>query len=154
MLNCLAPEIIQSKGHGKPVDWWALGILIYEMCCGYPPFFDDHPFGIYEKILAGKIVFPANTDANVKDLIKRLLTADRTKRIGNLKGGADDIKKHKWFKGLDWTQLVQKQILAPIIPQITHPGDTRNFEKYPEIDLEEEMKPSGVDPFKNLFKDF
>eukprot|EP00002_Diphylleia_rotans_P030790 TRINITY_DN6367_c0_g1_i2.p1 TRINITY_DN6367_c0_g1~~TRINITY_DN6367_c0_g1_i2.p1 ORF type:complete len:372 (+),score=50.54 TRINITY_DN6367_c0_g1_i2:46-1161(+) len=51
----LAPEIIQSKGHGKGVDWWALGVLIYEMLVGYPPFFDDHPFGVYEKILSGKI---------------------------------------------------------------------------------------------------
>ena len=46
----LAPEIIQSKGHNKAVDWWALGILVYEMLAGYPPFFDDNPFGIYEKV--------------------------------------------------------------------------------------------------------
>ena len=53
-----APEIIQSKGHGKAVDWWALGILIYEMIAGYPPFYDENPFGIYQKILAGRIEFP------------------------------------------------------------------------------------------------
>lgn len=81
----LAPEIIQSKGHGKPVDWWALGILIFEMLAGYPPFFDDNPFGIYEKILAGRIYFPSHIDPAAKDLIKKLLTADRTKRLGNLK---------------------------------------------------------------------
>jgi serine/threonine protein kinase len=51
----LAPEIITSKGHGKAVDWWAFGILVYEMLAGYPPFFDDNPFGIYEKILAGRL---------------------------------------------------------------------------------------------------
>lgn len=81
----LAPEIIQSKGHGKAVDWWALGILIFEMLAGYPPFFDDNPFGIYEKILAGRIYFPPHIDPTAKDLIKKLLTADRTKRLGNLK---------------------------------------------------------------------
>ena len=54
----IAPEIIQSKGHGKAVDWWALGILIYEMIAGYPPFYDENPFGIYQKILAGRIEFP------------------------------------------------------------------------------------------------
>ncbi|KAF8948556.1 hypothetical protein BGZ52_006786, partial [Haplosporangium bisporale] len=81
----LAPEIIQSKGHGKAVDWWALGILIFEMLAGYPPFFDDNPFGIYEKILAGRIYFPSHIDSAAKDLIKKLLTADRTKRLGNLK---------------------------------------------------------------------
>ena len=81
----LAPEIIQSKGHGKPVDWWALGILIFEMLAGYPPFYDDNPFGIYEKILAAKVVFPSHFDENAKDLIKKLLTSDRTKRLGNLR---------------------------------------------------------------------
>ena len=92
----LAPEIIQSKGHGKAVDWWALGILMYEMLAGYPPFYDEDPLGIYQKILEGKIKFPWHFDRHSKDLIKKLLTADLTKRLGNLKGGADDIKRHKW----------------------------------------------------------
>lgn len=81
----LAPEIIQSKGHGKAVDWWALGILIFEMLAGYPPFFDDNSFGIYEKILMGKVQFSAHFDPLAKDLLKRLLVSDRTKRLGNLK---------------------------------------------------------------------
>ncbi len=81
----LAPEIIQSKGHGKPADWWAMGILIFEMLAGYPPFYDESPFGIYEKILAGKIVFPSHFDDCAKDLIKKLLTDDRSKRLGNLR---------------------------------------------------------------------
>lgn len=83
----LAPEIIQSKGHGKAVDWWALGILIFEMLAGYPPFFDDNSFGIYEKILMGKVQFSAHFDPLAKDLLKRLLVSDRTKRLGNLKVG-------------------------------------------------------------------
>ena len=78
----LAPEIIQSRGHGFAVDWWALGILIYEMLAGFPPFYDDNPFGIYQKILAGKIDWPRHFEQNTKDLIKRLLMADRTKRLG------------------------------------------------------------------------
>ena len=78
----LAPEIIQSKGHGKAVDWWALGILVYEMLAGYPPFYDENPFGIYQKILAGKLEFPRHFETHARDLIRKLLTADRTKRIG------------------------------------------------------------------------
>ncbi|VEN46442.1 unnamed protein product, partial [Callosobruchus maculatus] len=81
----LAPEIIQSKGHNKAVDWWALGVLIYEMLVGYPPFYDDNPFGIYEKILSGKIEWPKHLDPIAKDLIKKLLVHDRTKRLGNMK---------------------------------------------------------------------
>ncbi|KAJ1548326.1 hypothetical protein HK405_003656 [Cladochytrium tenue] len=147
----LAPEIIQSKGHGKAVDWWALGILIFEMLAGYPPFFDDNPFGIYEKILAGKIVFPSHFDPNAKDLIKKLLTADRSKRLGNLISGAEDVKKHKWFRGVDWQGLLNKSVHAPIIPVCSHAGDTRNFENYPEP-IEEETRASFVDPFKHLFR--
>merc|ERR1711871_1360485 len=71
----LAPEIIQSKGHGKPVDWWALGVLIFEMLAGYPPFYDENPFGIYQKILAGKIEFPRHFDVHAKDLIDAELAA-------------------------------------------------------------------------------
>jgi len=67
----LAPEVIQGRGHSFPVDWWALGVLLFEMLSGYPPFFDDNPFGIYEKILAGKVDWPRHLDPAVKDLIKR-----------------------------------------------------------------------------------
>ncbi|XP_067889245.1 cAMP-dependent protein kinase catalytic subunit PRKX isoform X2 [Heterodontus francisci] len=81
----LAPEVIQSKGHGRAVDWWALGVLMFEMLSGYPPFFDDNPFGIYQKILAGKLDFPRHLDFYVKDLIKKLLVIDRTRRLGNMK---------------------------------------------------------------------
>ena len=109
----LAPEIIQSKGHGKAVDWWALGILIYEMLAGYPPFYDENPFGIYQKILAGKLEFPRHFETHARDLIRKLLTADRTKRIGNLKNGAEDIKKHKWYRGLNWAALYNKQMEPP-----------------------------------------
>ncbi|KAF9918710.1 hypothetical protein BX616_006597 [Lobosporangium transversale] len=148
----LAPEIIQSKGHGKPVDWWALGILIFEMLAGYPPFFDDNPFGIYEKILAGRIYFPSHIDSAAKDLIKKLLTSDRTKRLGNLRGGSEDIKSHKWFRGVDWEGLRERRVIAPIVPLHRHPGDTSNFENYPEV-IDEDAGQQG-DPYRSLFLDF
>jgi protein kinase X len=78
----LAPEIIQSKGHSRGVDWWALGILIYEMLAGYPPFFDETPFGIYQKIMAGRLEFPKHFSTEARDLIRKLLTADKSKRLG------------------------------------------------------------------------
>jgi serine/threonine protein kinase len=147
----LAPEIIQSKGHGKAVDWWALGILIFEMLAGYPPFFDDNPFGIYEKILGGRISFPSHFDPNAKDLIRKLLAADRTRRLGNLKGGAVDVKTHKWFKGVDFDQLLQRRVNAPIIPEVEHEGDTNYFEKYDDpVDIDD----TPGDPYRGLFKDF
>ena len=91
----LAPEILQLKGHDKAVDWWALGILIYEMLAGYPPFSDENPFVIYENILAGEIKWPQKVDGLAKDLVRKLLEQDTTKRLGNMKMGAEDVKNHK-----------------------------------------------------------
>ena len=133
----LAPEIIQSKGHGKGVDWWALGVLIYEMMAGYPPFYDENPFGIYQKILSGRIEFPRHFDFHAKDIVRKLLAADRTKRLGNLKNGAEDIKKHKWFKGFDWNALINLAMTPPIVPELRGEGDTGNFDQYPESDEED-----------------
>ncbi|KAK9711003.1 cytochrome c oxidase subunit 1 [Basidiobolus ranarum] len=147
----LAPEIIQSKGHGKAVDWWALGILIFEMLAGYPPFFDDNPFGIYEKILDGRIMFPSHIDPVARDLIKKLLASDRTKRLGNLKGGSEDVKNHKWFRGINWQTVQDRKVPAPIVPLFRHPGDTSNFDRYPEEPID---SGSFDDPYKNLFQNF
>ena len=69
----LAPEVIKGKGHGLEVDWWAVGVLMYEMLAGYPPFYDEDPFGIYEKILLRKIQFPPHFSSSSRDLIKKLL---------------------------------------------------------------------------------
>eukprot|EP00386_Alphamonas_edax_P005983 GDKI01019517.1.p1 GENE.GDKI01019517.1~~GDKI01019517.1.p1 ORF type:complete len:348 (-),score=85.49 GDKI01019517.1:110-1153(-) len=128
----LAPEIIQSKGHGKSVDWWALGILIFEMLAGYPPFYDENPFGIYQKVLQGRIDFPAHFDIKAKDLIKRLLTHDRTKRYGCLKAGAEDVKKHKWFQRIDFVVAFARGLQPPYVPPIKSVDDTSQFDKYPE----------------------
>mmetsp|Transcript_98946 Transcript_98946/g.284269 ORF Transcript_98946/g.284269 Transcript_98946/m.284269 type:complete len:360 (-) Transcript_98946:79-1158(-) len=128
----LAPEIIQSKGHGRAVDWWALGILIFEMLAGYPPFYDENPFGIYQKVLAGRIDFPKHFDVKAKDLIKRLLTHDRAKRFGCLKNGAEDIQKHKWYKGMDWEALAARTVKPAYLPAVKAPDDTSMFDRYPE----------------------
>eukprot|EP01017_Pseudomicrothorax_dubius_P046201 TRINITY_DN8106_c0_g1_i2.p1 TRINITY_DN8106_c0_g1~~TRINITY_DN8106_c0_g1_i2.p1 ORF type:complete len:289 (-),score=94.62 TRINITY_DN8106_c0_g1_i2:331-1197(-) len=112
----LAPEILLNKGHGKPVDWWTLGILIYEMIAGIDPFTDEDPMQIYQNILKGKIKFPKNFDADGKSLVKHLVVADLSKRYGNLKNGVDDIKNHRWFKEINWKQLLEKKILAPYKP--------------------------------------
>ncbi|KAI8388321.1 kinase-like domain-containing protein [Radiomyces spectabilis] len=147
----LAPEIIQSKGHGKAVDWWSLGILIFEMLAGYPPFYDDNHFGIYERILSGKVQYPNYMDSTAKDLIKKLLVIDRTRRLGNLKCGAEDVKRHKWLRNTDWLGLLNKTVRAPLIPAHSSDYDTSNFEKYPE---EPPAEASHGDPYRSLFADF
>lgn len=148
----LAPEIILSKGHNKAVDWWSLGILIFEMLVGYPPFYADNPLNIYEKIVAGKIVWPKNIDLIAKDLIKKLLVLDRTRRLGNMKNGADDIKKHKWFKGLDWKDVTGRKLKPPIVPELAYDGDTTNFESYDEDNWRKAL-PASAEQLKR-FEDF
>lgn len=123
----LAPEIIQSDGHGKAADWWACGVLCYEMLVGYPPFFDETPYGIYEKILNGHVHWPKSMDRLSKDLIKSFLNPDRTKRLGNMIGGPQDILDHPWFRGVDWGALERREIHAPIIPRTSSIDDTRHF---------------------------
>ena len=150
----LAPEIIQSKGHGKSADWWALGILIYEMLAGYPPFYDENPFGIYQKILANKLEFPRHFDVHAKDLVKKLLQSDRTKRLGCLKHGAEDIKKHKWFKGYDWSALMNFGFQPPIVPVVNGEGDTHNFDEYPESIDDPNGPLVDEETSAQLFKDF
>ncbi|CAG7853940.1 Protein kinase DC2 [Serendipita indica DSM 11827] len=157
----LAPEIIQSDGHGKAVDWWACGILCYEMLVGYPPFYDDNAFGIYEKILQGNIHWPQHVDPLSRDLIRAFLHPDRTKRLGNLIGGSDDVLLHPWFRGVDWAALERCEIRAPILPQVTSSGDTRNFSRLPMVKASDIPGLAGDpvplyshDPYAEQFADF
>jgi len=128
----IAPEVLLSKGHGKGVDWWTLGILIYEMLAGEPPFVDDDPMGIYQQVLSGKISFVRGYEKNAKSLTKKLLTADLTKRFGCLKSGASDIKKCKWLCDFGWEKLIKKELVSPIKPDVSGATDTSNFDDYPD----------------------
>jgi len=129
----LAPEIILNKGHGRAVDWWALGILIYEMLSGYPPFCDDDAMGTYDRILRGNISFPGHVSALAKDLIRRLLQTDLSKRLGCLAGGANDVKQHAWFRDINFAALKLGKVKPPIKPTVTFAEDTSNFEDYGDL---------------------
>ncbi|ESO03263.1 hypothetical protein HELRODRAFT_80468, partial [Helobdella robusta] len=141
----LAPEIILNKGHNKAVDWWAFGIILFEMLVGYPPFYDETPFGIYEKILDGKVEWPKMFNPVVKDLIRKLLVPDRSKRFGSMKNGADDVKCHRWFRGINWLDVYDKKFIAPILPKIRYEGDVGNFDSYTEIDMDAMFHPVQLD---------
>eukprot|EP00308_Calcidiscus_leptoporus_P008285 CAMPEP_0119357114 /NCGR_PEP_ID=MMETSP1334-20130426/5566_1 /TAXON_ID=127549 /ORGANISM="Calcidiscus leptoporus, Strain RCC1130" /LENGTH=889 /DNA_ID=CAMNT_0007371295 /DNA_START=176 /DNA_END=2845 /DNA_ORIENTATION=+ len=98
----LAPELILEKGHGKAVDYWALGVLCYEMINGYSPFEAEETLQTYQKILDGTVNYPSSLDSDAKDLISKLLQKDISRRLGNLLGGAKDIKNHAFFADVDW----------------------------------------------------
>ncbi|XP_055332341.1 cAMP-dependent protein kinase catalytic subunit PRKX-like [Paramacrobiotus metropolitanus] len=149
----LAPEIIQSRGYNKAVDYWAFGILVYEMLVGHPPFYSDNPIEVYQKILDGKIRWPKNFDLVAKDLIKKLLVADRTKRLGSMKNGVDDIKAHRWFWTINWQSCLDKEMEPPYNPHVAHPGDAGNFDDYPE-DWRDNPGPPAPEEQRAVFQDF
>jgi len=144
----LAPEVILNKGHGKAVDWWTLGVLIYEMLVGIDPFNDPDPMTMYQNILKGSLKFPKSVDSDSKSLIKHLLDADLSKRYGNLKNQAQDVKDHRFFDHINWKSLFERQIPAPYVPQLKSDTDTSNFTPIERIDDNTVSKLStSSDPF-------
>ncbi|KAI9023796.1 kinase-like domain-containing protein [Phycomyces nitens] len=128
----LAPEIIRSKGYSKAVDWWSLGVLIYEMLVGEPPFVDKNPVALYEKILDCRIPWPTDFSPVAKDLLLGLLTPDLSRRYGNLKNGSSDIKMHPWFAEVDWDLVARREAKPPFVPDIEGDGDSNCFAQYKE----------------------
>ncbi|XP_060876150.1 cAMP-dependent protein kinase catalytic subunit beta-like [Metopolophium dirhodum] len=146
----LAPEIIAIKPYGKPVDWWALGIIMFEMVAGTVPFIADSEKKLFYRILSGSYRMPINFSPNLSHLVKNLLRVDLSKRYGNLLNGISDIKYHRWFSKIDWIMLYNKNMVPPYIPTFNSPSDTHNFESYVEEDTS--LKCNGVDQIH--FADF
>lgn len=132
----LAPEIITNKGHGLAVDWWAVGILLYEMLVGEAPFSADDPMTIYDMILNNTPQFSYWFDSNAKDLIMKLLVHSPSRRLGSLRRGSRDILLHDFFKEIEWSYLNVKRTPAPYIPLLDHPEDVGNFDQYDEEDVD------------------
>lgn len=128
----LAPEIVGGKGHGKGVDWWTVGVFIYEMLASYAPFYDEDPMKTYQKIVKGQITFPSHFERESISLITKLLQNKPSRRLGVTKGGASLIKKHPWFKAFDWEKLMKKELTAPFVPVIKSDVDMTNIEEYEE----------------------
>jgi len=126
----LAPEIVAGKGHGKGVDWWTLGVFIYEMLASYPPFYDEDPMKTYAKIMHGNIAFPSHFSKEAVNLVQKLLHHKPTKRLGVVKGGAKLIKKHAWFKNFDFDKLYNREVKPPIVPKIKSTEDLTNFDQF------------------------
>ena len=133
----IAPEIIASKGHNKAVDYWSLGVLVYEQLTGLTPYYDPNGnvFQIYEKIVNEQLRFPPEPklSAEVKSLISALLTVNPARRIGSFKGGANDIKDHVWFQGFDFKALEARMMKVPYKPPAKSPEDMiKDYEEEPE----------------------
>jgi len=109
------------------VDWYALGVLIFEMLSGLPPYHQtevNHML-LYERITRGPsfIRFPAAFNENATDIVMKLMEGDASRRYGNLRHGAGDVFAHPWFREVDWDKLAAREITAPYLPRINGDGD-------------------------------
>ncbi|XP_042560363.1 microtubule-associated serine/threonine-protein kinase 3-like [Clupea harengus] len=123
----IAPEVILRQGYGKPVDWWAMGIILYEFLVGCVPFFGDTPEELFGHVVSDEIIWPDEEDAlpvDAQDLITRLLRQSPLERLGT--GGAAEVKQHPFFSGLDWNGLLRQK--AEFIPQLESEDDTSYFD--------------------------
>uniref|UniRef100_A0A671V0N9 non-specific serine/threonine protein kinase n=1 Tax=Sparus aurata TaxID=8175 RepID=A0A671V0N9_SPAAU len=123
----IAPEVILRQGYGKPVDWWAMGIILYEFLVGCVPFFGDTPEELFGQVVSDEIIWPDGDDAlpaDAQDLITRLLSQSPLDRLGT--GGASEVKQHPFFLGFDWNGLLRQK--AEFIPQLEAEDDTSYFD--------------------------
>eukprot|EP01006_Ploeotia_vitrea_P042258 TRINITY_DN66614_c8_g7_i1.p1 TRINITY_DN66614_c8_g7~~TRINITY_DN66614_c8_g7_i1.p1 ORF type:complete len:506 (+),score=291.17 TRINITY_DN66614_c8_g7_i1:168-1520(+) len=125
----IAPEVFAQTGYGQECDWWSLGVIMYECLVGYPPFYADDPMSTCRKIVNFRktLVFPAeaNLSPEAVDLMKRLICKAKDRL------DFEGIKKHPFFKGMDWDNLRTRR--PPIVPKVTSATDTRNFDKFDEL---------------------
>jgi CRP-like cAMP-binding protein len=155
----LAPEIILSKGHDKGVDYWAFGVLIYEMLVGRSPFYSygTDQVSLFKRIVQVKYSFPPGAVVNeiAQDLIQRLIVRRQSNRFGCLARADMDIRDHAWFSVISTEKLLQKQIPAPWVPQIKDPLDASHFDSYKHVENEgPSNKPALSSGQQDLFKDF
>ncbi|XP_033608588.1 cGMP-dependent protein kinase, isozyme 2 forms cD4/T1/T3A/T3B isoform X3 [Cryptotermes secundus] len=129
----VAPEVILNRGHDISADYWSLGVLMFELLTGTPPFTGSDPMKTYNIILKGidAIEFPRNITRNAMALIKKLCRDNPTERLGYQKGGISEIQKHKWFDGFNWEGLINHTLIPPITPKVRNVTDTSNFDEYP-----------------------
>jgi serum/glucocorticoid-regulated kinase 2 len=112
----LAPEMVQGTGHNKAVDWWCLGILLYELTVGITPFYSGNVDEMYHKIVHAKLRFPPRLSEECRDLISKLLIRDPKDRLGSGDGDVEELKSHKFFEKIDWDVLMRKEIESTFKP--------------------------------------
>uniref|UniRef100_A0A8C9SUE8 non-specific serine/threonine protein kinase n=1 Tax=Scleropages formosus TaxID=113540 RepID=A0A8C9SUE8_SCLFO len=154
----IAPEVILRQGYGKPVDWWAMGIILYEFLVGCVPFFGDTPEELFGQVISDAIVWPEGEEAlpaDAQNLISALLQTNPLIRLGT--AGAAEVKEHSFFSNLDWNSLLRQK--AEFIPHLESEEDTSYFDtraeryhhanSYDEDDTNDDDEPVEIRRFSS-----
>jgi serine/threonine protein kinase len=156
----LAPEILNRQGHGRAVDWWSLGALLYEMITGLPPFYCQDRERLFEKIRKSELHYPPSVSRPAKKLLVGLLTKDPVRRLGSGPTDAEEIKDKDFFAEINFEKLMNGEIAPPWKPNISGNTDTSQFDK--EFTKMPMMSPQsmqrshgfGTTPDETLFQGF
>eukprot|EP00053_Salpingoeca_punica_P010651 m.95525 g.95525 ORF g.95525 m.95525 type:complete len:480 (-) comp15454_c0_seq4:471-1910(-) len=125
-IEYMAPEVLSREGHGKPVDWWSLGALLFDMVTGAPPFCGQSRKKTMEKIMKAKLTCPPFLSPDCKDLLHKLLRRDVKTRLGA--EGVEEIKAHPFFRGINWDDVYNRKLQPPFVPKVADQLDTSNFD--------------------------
>lgn len=125
----IAPEVLLRQGHGRAVDWWSLGALLYEMITGLPPFYSRNRETMFEKIKNADLTFPAHVSENARNLLSRLLVRDPSQRLGSGEEDAEELKRHPFFQDVNWPALATGKLPPPWVPRIAGSLDTSQFDQ-------------------------
>ncbi|KAI0086582.1 hypothetical protein BDY19DRAFT_908252 [Irpex rosettiformis] len=125
----MAPEILLEQRYGRAVDWWAFGVLTYEMLLGQSPFRGDDEDEIFDAILEDEPLYPITMPRDAVSILQKLLTRDPNRRLGSGKTDAEEIKRHPFFKDVNFDDVLGKRIPPPYFPTINGTADTSNFDE-------------------------
>uniref|UniRef100_A0A8C8EZL6 protein kinase C n=1 Tax=Oncorhynchus tshawytscha TaxID=74940 RepID=A0A8C8EZL6_ONCTS len=125
----LAPEVLTDNNYTRCVDWWGLGVLIYEMLVGESPFPGDDEEEVFDSIVNDEVRYPRFLSPESVSITQKLLQKNPERRLGSGEPDANEVKKHRFFQGVDWAALLHKKVVPPFFPRIRTPGDVSNFDE-------------------------
>uniref|UniRef100_A0A671MT06 protein kinase C n=1 Tax=Sinocyclocheilus anshuiensis TaxID=1608454 RepID=A0A671MT06_9TELE len=154
----LAPEVLTDTSYTRAVDWWGLGVLIFEMLVGESPFPGDDEEEVFDSIVNDEVRYPRFLSTEAISIMRRLLRRNPERRLGACERDAEDVKKHLFFRNIDWDGLLAKKVKPPFVPTIQSSSDVSNFDdeftsEAPVLTPPREPRPLTQDE-QDLFADF